>query len=148
MSLSMLSPEELAQLPGAQPPPGIIPNFVDPESCGNAVFAGLAISSALMALFVILRMYTKITIKRSHSWEDCRSFLGQFFRNPSNLPVVCRYFHRCNCKMIFHDRPRRSSLLTLVFFRLVRWLILVSCAMVRFHPAQRLSTLEEKLIFR
>lgn len=74
MSLSSLPPAQLALLPAAKPPDGIIPNLIDPESCGPAVIAALAVCSALMSFFVILRMYTKFRIVHSIDWDDCELF--------------------------------------------------------------------------
>lgn len=73
MSLASIPPEQLALLPAAQPPPGVKPNFVNPESCGTAVVIGLAIPSAVMSIVVLLRLYTKAYIVRSLSWDDCES---------------------------------------------------------------------------
>lgn len=75
MSLSSIPPAQLALLPAAKPPDGVIPNLVNPESCGPAVIVALAISSGLMSVFVILRMYTKLRIVRKMDWDDCK-FLG------------------------------------------------------------------------
>lgn len=72
MSLSSIPPAQLALIPAAKPPDGVIPNLVNPDSCGPAVVAALAVSSALMSVFVILRMYTKIKIVRSTDWADCK----------------------------------------------------------------------------
>ena len=73
MDPTKMSQAELAQLPAAAPPLGVTPNFVDPESCGNAVIVVLTVFSALTTLVVVLRMYTRMCISKSVGWDDCGS---------------------------------------------------------------------------
>jgi hypothetical protein len=64
----------LERLPGMQPPPGQVSNFVDPPSLLAAVVAVITISSILMMVAVGLRVYSKLNSTRSFSLDDCVHF--------------------------------------------------------------------------
>lgn len=59
--------------PAMAPPAGMVSNFVDPPSCGlkflvvNCVFLPLAV------IALVVRMWTRIYLVRSVSYDDCRS---------------------------------------------------------------------------
>ena len=60
-----------AQIGGLPPPPGVTPNFANPESVttqGHVVFTMCLVISTL---FVLLRTYTRFILLKSHGWEDC-----------------------------------------------------------------------------
>lgn len=60
-----------AQIGGLPPPPGVTPNFVNPENHtaqGHAVFIMCLV---LSTIFVVLRTYTRFILLKSHGWEDC-----------------------------------------------------------------------------
>ncbi|KAI4087742.1 MAG: hypothetical protein LQ348_001257 [Seirophora lacunosa] len=56
--------------PIGAPPPGVIPNFDNPDSRAGASTAVIMFFTVLMVLFVIVRMYTKLFISRSRGWDD------------------------------------------------------------------------------
>lgn len=60
-----------SMIPIGKPPSGKLPNFVDPESTAGVATAVTILFTVLMALFVIVRMYTKLFISRSIDWDDC-----------------------------------------------------------------------------
>jgi hypothetical protein len=64
----------LERLPGMQPPPGQVSNFVDPPNLLAAVVAVITISSILMMVAVGLRVYSKLNSTRSFSLDDCGHF--------------------------------------------------------------------------
>jgi hypothetical protein len=68
-----LPPEQLALIPAGMPPPGVIPNLVNPESRGSVMIIVGTIMLALMLVFSGLRFYTKIFIVGKTTWDDCKS---------------------------------------------------------------------------
>lgn len=58
--------------PAMVPPPGVIPNFVDPPSLRHAATTMLALYLVLSMIVVLMRMYTKIFILRQMASEDCK----------------------------------------------------------------------------
>lgn len=62
--------------PGAEPPPGVVPNFVNPYSL-NSWMIGLGIAcAAFTSVIVGLRIYIKIFIIKQSYWEDWFCVLG------------------------------------------------------------------------
>ena len=59
--------------PALPPPPGVTPNFVNPENLDNLTIAIFTLCMILATLTVILRMWTKICIIRQTSMDDCIS---------------------------------------------------------------------------
>lgn len=56
---------------GLPPPPGVIPNFVNPYSRGWLSILTIVICLTLTTLLIGIRICTKFLITRSHGWEDC-----------------------------------------------------------------------------
>lgn len=52
------------------PPPGVVPNFVDPPSRGPLIRAGMCSIVPIMVVFVILRIYTRARLTRSLGSDD------------------------------------------------------------------------------
>ena len=61
---------DLAHVPAQAPPPGVIPNFVNPESQGYILIIVIAISFSLMFPVVALRVYLRNWVNRSFGWDD------------------------------------------------------------------------------
>ena len=79
-----VSPDQLhmlAELPALQPPPGVVPNFVDPVTNAHQLVGVVSVLLALMILFALNRFYTKIWITKKFTWDD-RRFL--MCHNPYN----------------------------------------------------------------
>lgn len=72
MDSSKLDPAMLAQLPALQPPPGIQPNFVNPEAIATQTRAATYVALPLMLLFLTLRMYTRLRVTRVVGADDCK----------------------------------------------------------------------------
>ena len=71
--LAGLTPAELAQTPALMPPPGVVPNFIDPPGTLEAVTnATMAICFAFTTIFVLVRLLTKYCVDRGLQWEDCQ----------------------------------------------------------------------------
>ena len=63
--------EKLLEGPGLKPPPGIIPNFIDPPSLYGINIAVNSTCLIVATICVAIRAYTKFVIMRIHGWEDC-----------------------------------------------------------------------------
>ena len=61
----------LANEPALAPPPGVVPNFVNPYNQGPILLVIGSILIVLMAVLVSVRAYTKIYIQRKLAWDDC-----------------------------------------------------------------------------
>ncbi|KAL9577510.1 MAG: hypothetical protein Q9212_006315, partial [Teloschistes hypoglaucus] len=69
----------LAMYPLASPPPGVIPNFVNPESHAYQLVITVAVCLALVVIAVSMRLYTKHFITKSMGWDDFTCILGAMF---------------------------------------------------------------------
>ena len=63
--------EALLQGPGLEPPPGVMPNFINPPSVARWVYITLPICLAVSTPFVWIRLCTVFFILKSHGWADC-----------------------------------------------------------------------------
>ncbi|KAL9594863.1 MAG: hypothetical protein Q9179_005207 [Wetmoreana sp. 5 TL-2023] len=73
----------LSQIPALQPPPGVMPNFIDPPSIGGTLVAVNIVFLALMLIVVSVKTYTK---------EAITSYLSFFFVKLSILLLYLRLF--------------------------------------------------------
>jgi hypothetical protein len=90
--LSQLSPEQLAQIPAGTPPDGQIPNLINPETNGYHVVAITSILTAMMLVFVFLRFYVVIKLKRKMApddWATIASTIGAVYY--FIVVCLCRY---------------------------------------------------------
>ena len=62
--------------PAAPPPPGVIPNFVDPPSRAYQVYVAAGVCLPLMLAFAALRFYAKVFLLKSRSRADYACALG------------------------------------------------------------------------
>lgn len=62
----------LDHLPALPPPPGVIPNFVNPYSEAQSGIIENVICIILTTTIVWVKMYTKVFVMRDSGWEDCR----------------------------------------------------------------------------
>ena len=62
----------LADMPAMRPPPGIKSNFEHPETSANALMAVNWVFTPLAALMVLVRVYTRATLKgeQGYGWDD------------------------------------------------------------------------------
>jgi hypothetical protein len=67
---------DLSKTPAAMPPPGVRPNFVNPESRAHGSIIACATLTAIMLVFLVLRMNTKIFILKQVGWDDFFCILG------------------------------------------------------------------------
>jgi hypothetical protein len=54
------------------PPPGVNPNFENPESQGYRVVLAIAILFPLATIVLFLRVYTSVVIVRNFGTDDCK----------------------------------------------------------------------------
>lgn len=66
-----MSPEQLAMTPAGIPPPGVIPNLINPHSNGPILIGVGSVLVALMTVFVAVRGYTKFKIVGKSTPDDC-----------------------------------------------------------------------------
>lgn len=69
---------DLSKIPAAPPPPGIIPNFIDPPSLANMPRIFTYITLPPMILFLAMRMYVRIFVTHKIGLDDCE-FLDTSF---------------------------------------------------------------------
>lgn len=75
-SASALQDPAFLQLPALTPPPGVIPNFTNPDNRGPTLIVVGAIFLALVVIALTNRAYTKLFIVRKASWDDLTIFLS------------------------------------------------------------------------
>ena len=84
---------DLSHTPFLKPPPGVVPNFVDPVSQARDVIVINVIWITLMLCFVAMRLYTKGRLLGNLGWDDCKSFplsdSGQNTTANSSLSDTC-----------------------------------------------------------
>lgn len=71
----MTAPESVHEIldgPALQPPPGIHPNFVNPEDLHIAIVVTLVLCVSISTLVFWMRVYTKLYIIHRTGWEDCK----------------------------------------------------------------------------
>ena len=62
---------QLASVLAGVPPPGVVPNFVNPHKNSPTLIAVGSVSLVLMVCFIAVRIYTKVVIVRKFSPDDC-----------------------------------------------------------------------------
>ena len=55
------------------PPPGVVPNFVDPVSLQRYDVLTQSVCLSVATVFVLMRLYTKVVVLRNPWWDDCES---------------------------------------------------------------------------
>lgn len=68
---SSLSVNGALLLPALTPPPGVTPNFTNPERQSSGFIVAGAILLAIMVVFLCCRIYTKYYIRHKATWDDC-----------------------------------------------------------------------------
>lgn len=71
--MSGLEGLDLSQIPAGTPPPGVIPNFVNPDTKANAVTAVSVVMMTITALMVSARLWSNFSSMRKFYVDDCRS---------------------------------------------------------------------------
>ncbi|KAK0508429.1 hypothetical protein JMJ35_009513 [Cladonia borealis] len=76
MAMSLPPGVPLDRVPGLQPPPGVRPNFVNPENYQNKVIAECTVFLTIATVFTAAKLYTRAFIIKSIAWEDYVSFVA------------------------------------------------------------------------
>ncbi|KAI1408106.1 hypothetical protein F5Y13DRAFT_205087 [Hypoxylon sp. FL1857] len=96
---------DLSQLPGGAPPPGVVPNFDNPESIAPLCLIVIVITLPMMVIFLALRLYVRLWVSRTTGADDVLCFISaaiviafcgitlSFLNNPAgphqwNVPVI------------------------------------------------------------
>ena len=90
---NVTNPVMVPALMGAlPPPPGVKPNFVDPENFHPAMIATIVFCLALTTLLTVARVYTKLFISKTHGWDDCKYGLSTVgIEQPMLMMVVANF---------------------------------------------------------
>ena len=56
----------------APPPPGVVPNFVDPPNRNTEIIAVSSVCIAISTIFIAARTFTRLKFIKRHGWEDCK----------------------------------------------------------------------------
>lgn len=94
---------DLTQIPALNPPSGITPDFVDPATRANLTLISCAGIVAVMLLFVMLRIYTKVYVIQTTGWDDCKQIRPlSTGRKPQKVDEH-RHVYLCRCKVAPND---------------------------------------------
>ena len=74
--------------PALVPPPGIKPNFVNPENQTRYFVLTIVLTVTVSTFALLMRVYTKTCLIRKVGWEDCTLYLAS---NHDGDPDCCRY---------------------------------------------------------
>ena len=89
------SPDILNQ-PILPPPPGKVPNFLNPPSTAKAVYVAAGICLPLILLFAVLRYFAKFKILKRKTWDDC-GFSYSSVAFPFALEMILRNLNSYLC---------------------------------------------------
>lgn len=53
------------------PPPGVTPNFANPESIFTRVLTSHLVTLSLACIFILMRVWTRVIVTRAVGWDDC-----------------------------------------------------------------------------
>lgn len=68
----------LSETPSGVPPPGVIPNFVNPPTRAPIANVFVSVTLALMIIFVAFRFYADVWVLRKLEKAGCTCFLYPF----------------------------------------------------------------------
>jgi hypothetical protein len=66
-----MDPALLANLTLGPPPPGVVSNFVNPETRKSQGEISMTFCMAVGAVAILLRIYVKVFITKLYGWDDC-----------------------------------------------------------------------------
>lgn len=61
---------QLAEMPLASPPPGIVSNFSNPPTMGTPFILCGGVLLPIVFIFFVVRIYTRVRIMRRPAWDD------------------------------------------------------------------------------
>jgi len=69
-NMDTIDPTLLVNMTLGQPPPGKETNFINPETFKTQAEISMNLCMAVAAVFIILRLYAKISITKMYGWDD------------------------------------------------------------------------------
>ena len=73
--MALIHDQGTSGIPLGPPPPGISPNFVDPQTLAPVVLTFSIVMMTIAVLFVVIRLYGNFRAPRGLRIEDCRIFI-------------------------------------------------------------------------
>lgn len=106
--------EQLKKVPALPPPPGVISNLANHEVPNHFEWVITAtLGLTFTTILVLIRVYTKFFIIKSHGWEDCGLIPYTANIRKDHLLIIDRYLGAC-MGAPFTPSPRRIFLAFLV----------------------------------
>lgn len=62
---------DLSKIPALTPPPGVTPNFENPENFFGTIIGTIVVCLTLTTFLAWTRIYTRLFITKSVGWDDC-----------------------------------------------------------------------------
>lgn len=99
---------DFSKIPITIPPPGVTPNFVNPQTIAPAIVAIGVVMAILTVSFVLLRLYSNHHAKRKFGIDDCMKPVpcNSYRYTRSWILTACRYMYQCNSPIIDGHRYR------------------------------------------
>lgn len=93
LDTSLNSSVDLSQIPAAQPPAGVTPNFVNPPSLDTVYRVSVYLFVPLMFVFVVIRLYARFRLVRKVGADDSthNPYIPQYLCSAQNAlaDVTC-----------------------------------------------------------
>jgi hypothetical protein len=70
-NVASIDPALLANIPALPPPPGVVPNFMNPPTRAHQTQVVSAICLSLMCPLVALRVYCRLVVQHNWGIDDC-----------------------------------------------------------------------------
>lgn len=103
--------DAILNMPALAPPPGVVPNFIDPPT-NRPVMLGVCISMfVIMTLAVAIRTYTKLALMKRLALEDCEfesAFAARFLTIDVDLIISAWVGLEIERLVYWSDISRRS----------------------------------------
>ena len=103
--MSGIPPTVLDTLPALQPPAGVRSDFVSPDDRGYVLNATATVLFGFMLCLFANRVYTKVSIVREASWDDCMCASLVFYswaKGEEMLMCVCWAEVTCSVAFVGH----------------------------------------------
>lgn len=98
---------DFSKVPIGFPPPGITPNFENPQTIASAIIVIGVVMAVLTVSFVVLRLYSNQHSSRKFALDDCMTPAPGSSRGHARrwTLTVGRYVYHCHNSVL--DRHRR-----------------------------------------
>ncbi|KAJ0116400.1 hypothetical protein J7T55_007380 [Diaporthe amygdali] len=109
---------DLSQIPSGQPPEGVMPNFVDPESIGYIPRIGIYILLPLMLIFLALRIGTRVKLNHVGADDILGNLLGRHQWDVPLSEVTNHFVRTLTISLIFSNFATMLIKVSLLLFYL------------------------------